>query len=158
MIKKFQTILLILFFSLISSCGYQKVIQDNEPIVYINELYVEGGDKKLAYLIKNEILLISKKNAKNKINLNLKLNKNKIGKIKDKSGKITRYTVELGADLSFKKIGSSKLISKSFNKSGDYDIASNHFDTLSREKSTTSNIAEELTEEISRYLIFYFRN
>ena len=45
MIKKFQTILLILFFSLISSCGYQKVIQDNEPIVYINELYVDGETK-----------------------------------------------------------------------------------------------------------------
>ena len=50
------------------------------------------------YLVKNEIMLISKENAKNKIDIQLKLNKNKIGKIKDKSGKITRYTIELQAD------------------------------------------------------------
>ena len=88
----------------------------------------------------------------------LKLNQSKVGKIKDKSGKVTRYTIELAADLSIKKINDTKLISKSFNKSGDFDIATNHFDTLNKENSTTENIAKEITEEITRYLIFYFKN
>lgn len=156
--KKIQIVLILLISTLLISCGYKKVAQNNEPIIYINEFSIEGGNKRLAYLVKNEILLISKKNAENKININLKLNKSKIGKIKDKSGKVTRYTIELAADLSIKKINDTKLISKSFNKSGDFDIATNHFDTLNKENSTTENIAKEITEEITRYLIFYFKN
>ena len=156
--KKIQIILILLISTLLISCGYKKVAQNNEPIIYINEFSIEGGNKRLAYLVKNEILLISKKNAENKININLKLNKSKIGKIKDKSGKVTRYTIELAADLSIKKINDTKLISNSFNKSGDFDIATNHFDTLNKENSTTENIAKEITEEITRYLIFYFKN
>ena len=156
--KKIQIILILLISTLLISCGYKKVVQNNEPILYINEISIEGGNKRLEYLVKNEILLISKKNAENKININLKLNKSKIGKIKDKSGKVTRYTIELAADLSIKKINDTKLISKSFNKSGDFDIATNHFDTLNKENSTTENIAKEITEEITRYLIFYFKN
>tara|TARA_B100001029_G_C15056889_1_gene455103 strand:- start:99 stop:575 length:477 start_codon:yes stop_codon:yes gene_type:complete len=156
--KKFKIILMLLISTFLFSCGYKKVVQNNEPIVYINNFNIEGGNKRLAYLIKNEILLISKENAENKIDIDIKLNKNKIGKIKDKSGKVTRYTIELGADLSFKEVNNTKLIGKSFNKSGDFDIASNHFDTLNRENTTTSNIAEEITEEISRYLILYFKN
>lgn len=156
--KKIQIVLILLISTLLISCGYKKVAQNNEPIIYINEFSIEGGNKRLAYLVKNEILLISKKNAENKININLKLNKSKIGKIKDKSGKVTRYTIELAADLSIKKINDTKLISKSFNKSGDFDIATNHFDTLNKENSTTENITKEITEEITRYLIFYFKN
>ena len=156
--KKIQIVLILLISTLLISCGYKKVAQNNEPVIYINEFSIEGGNKRLAYLVKNEILLISKKNAENKININLKLNKSKIGKIKDKSGKVTRYTIELAADLSIKKINDTKLISKSFNKSGDFDIATNHFDTLNKENSTTENIAKEITEEITRYLIFYFKN
>ena len=156
--KKIQIVLILLISTLLISCGYKKVAQNNEPIIYINEFSIEGGNKRLAYLVKNEILLISKKNAENKININLKLNKSKIGKIKDKSGKVTRYTIELAADLSIKKINDTKLISKSFNKSGDFDIATNHFDTLNKENSTTENITKEITEEITRHLIFYFKN
>ena len=156
--KKIQIVLILLISTLLISCGYKKVAQNNEPIIYINEFSIEGGNKRLAYLVKNEILLISKKNAENKINVNLKLNQSKVGKIKDKSGKVTRYTIELAADLSIKKINDTKLISKSFNKSGDFDIATNHFDTLNKENSTTENIAKEITEEITRYLIFYFKN
>ena len=158
MINKIKFTIIFTFVLALTSCGYQKVIQNDEPLVYINEFNVESSNKRLAYLIKNEILLVSKKNAKNKINLNLKLKKNKIGKIKDKSGKITRYTIELSADLSIKKLDDLSLISKSFNKSGDYNIAGNHFDTLNRENKIVKNIAEELTEEISRYLILYFKN
>ena len=156
--KKIQIILILLISTLLISCGYKKVVQNNEPILFINKFSIEGGNKRLAYLIKNEILLISKKNAENKINVNLKLNKSKVGKIKNKSGKVTRYTIELAADLSIKKINDTKLISKSFNKSGDFDIANNHFDTINRENSTIENIAKEITEEITRYLILYFKN
>ena len=156
--NKAQIILIVLFsFSLIS-CGYKKVIQSNESLIHINKINVQSGNKKLMYLVKNEIMLISKENAKNKIDIQLKLNKNKIGKIKDKSGKITRYTIELQAEISFKKTDNPKVISRSFSESNDYDIADNHFSTINRENTVTKNLVEGLSEDITRYLILYFKN
>jgi len=67
MINKFKFTIIFTFVLALTSCGYQKVIQNDEPLVYINEFNVESSNKRLAYLIKNEILLVSKKNAKNKI-------------------------------------------------------------------------------------------
>ena len=101
--KKTQIVLIIIFSIFLVSCGYKKINQKDTPIIYIKTLEYTG-DKRLGYLIKNQVLLTSQKNAKNNLEINLSLDKNKTPKDKNEAGKIIKFTVALNADLTIKNL------------------------------------------------------
>jgi len=112
---------------------------------------VTGGSQGFGYAISKRLYDSGAKI----VNIDIDTKANAEAKAKNEINFIDIFEVDI---TNFKEVNNTKLIGKSFNKSGDFDIASNHFDTLNRENTTTSNIAEEITEEISRYLILYFKN
>ena len=112
----------------------------------------------MGYLIKNQVLLTSQKNAKNNLEINLSLDKNKTPKDKNEAGKIIKFTVALNADLTIKNLDNMKTIDKSFVQVIDYNVQKNHFETISEERSVTINIAEKIAEDIIRYLTLSYGN
>ena len=157
MLKKIQIILIILFSFFLVSCGYKKVIQNDAPVIYIKK-FDYSGNKRLGYIIKNQVLLASQDGAKNTLEIQLNLEKNKFSKNKNKSGKITRFTVQLEADISIKNLENMEIINRSFNQTGDYQVQDNHFETINTEKNVTSNLVEKISEEIVTYLMLSYRN
>lgn len=157
MTKKIQTILIIFFSIFLVSCGYKKVFQSNVPIIYIKN-FDYTGDNKLGYLIKNEVLLASQKNANNILEIILDLEKNKLIKTKNKSGKAERYTIQLDANVSIKNLNNMKIIDKSFNQTIDYNVQNNHFDTINEENSVKTIAAEKIAEDIVKYLMLSYNN
>jgi len=155
--KKTQIVLIIIFSIFLVSCGYKKINQKDTPIIYIKTLEYTG-DKRLGYLIKNQVLLISQKNAKNNLEINLSLDKNKTPKDKNEAGKIIKFTVALNVDLTIKNLDNMKTIDKSFVQAIDYNVQKNHFETINEEKSVTINIAERIAEDIIRYLTLSYGN
>ena len=139
----------------ISSCGFKPINQLNQKKHSINEVEIEG-EKRIGYLIKNEILLNSSSDAKDKFNIKLNINKKKEIKDKNIAGKISSYRIILNITLSLEDMRSSKKTSNNFSKSTIYDVAKNHSDTLSNEKNATKNLTEIISEDINNFLRIYF--
>ena len=73
---KSKIIYLSLFCLLISlsACGFKKVRDSNIDLFYANNI-ITNGDKKFGYYVKNEILLNSSRNSKNKNNMIIDISK-----------------------------------------------------------------------------------
>jgi len=150
MSKKINIIFIFALSFLLLSCGFKKINQSDNQI-YLQNVNVQG-ESRIAYLIKNDILLISNKNAKNKYDVNLTILKNKSVKIKDKTGKVTRYNIRLSGDLLLTNNDSLEKTKKSFYHNSDFDVDANHTSTISNEKNAFSNTVQQLSEEIKNYI------
>jgi hypothetical protein len=153
MSKKIIIIFILPFFFL--SCGFKKINMDN-PLVDLNVVIV--GENRIAYVIKNNILLISNKDAVKKYDINIEISKNKKIKIKDKTGKVTRYELSIRANLTIKDKATQKNINKSFSKSSGYQVSPSHTNTIANEKSVIKNLTQQLSDELTNFIIFSNKN
>ena len=151
-------IILILSLSLLlASCGFKIVNQQNMDIIDIQSINVIG-EKRIGYSLKNNILLISKSNSKNKYDVQIKITKKKTNKIKDSGGKVTRYNLSIAANLELINLDNKKKIQRIFLRNADYNIAKIHSDTITNEKKTALNITKQLSEDIISFITLAMRN
>ena len=153
--KNICLVIIVLLSVAVSSCGFKKINDQEVNLIYISKFKLDG-EKRVGYIIKNQILLISDKLGKNNIEITLKAQKSKNTKEKDKTGKMSKETVTITAIIDIKT--DERIITRSFSKSGDYDIANSHSDTITREKKITSNITEQVAENVVKFLKLTFRN
>ena len=112
-----------------------------------------NGDKRLAYILKNNLSLISKTESKNTYDLSINLTNSKSSKIKDATGKTTRFNLVLNGDL--KLTNNKKIVyNRLFTVNNDYDVSKNHSDTIRNEKNSIQNNVDTLSEEITKYIQF----
>jgi ribosome-binding protein aMBF1 (putative translation factor) len=156
MLMKKNIILIFVLTILTISCGYQKISQ-NYPLVYLQNIKIDG-ETRLAYIVKNNILLISDQTAKDKYDIEIKIIKKKTNKIKNISGKITRYKLSFSATLMMKNIDTQKIINRNFNINSDYDVAKNYSETIKNEKNASKIAINQLSEEIKKVILFLARN
>ena len=149
-----KLIIAILIFFTCTSCGFKPLNQIEKNNYFVNNINSEG-EKRVAYFLKEKILLNSKTDAKNKFNINLKIKKNKEIKEKKISVKISSYKVTLNVILFIEDIKNSKKISNNFIKSASYNVANNHSDTLTNEKKATDLLTEGISDDIINFLIIY---
>ena len=145
--KKITKHILIFCMFFLIGCGY-KVINRSE----INNFYVADidsiGDRRINYILKNNLVINSKKNSKNV--LNLKLNTNKIKEVKEKNIKnqITKYKITIVVEVKFNLPNNEKkhTISSSYN--GDYLVTTSYSNSLSKEKKLIENLVENIANDI----------
>ena len=156
MLKKNTLTFGFLLLILLPSCGYKKINQDI-PLININKIIINEVSP-IAFKLKNNIILISRDNAKNSYNLDLKIKKTKSSKIKNAGGKVTRYTLGVNVDLTMINIKNQKKNQRSFSKSIDYNTNKIYSETINNEKNTYELIIEELSEEIINFISFDNQN
>lgn len=156
MIKTKNLSILILSLLLLS-CGFKKIDRSNINLVNIQNIKVIG-DQRTSYSLKNEILLISNKNSNNKYDAEITITNQKKIKIKNKAGKATRYDLSITANLKLINLSNNEELVKEFTRSGDYNVAKNHSDTTSNEKSAEENIIQNLSDDIVYFITFLVRN
>lgn len=147
MIKKIAKTILIVSLLLPVGCGYKvinKTNQNNFSIVNIEST----GNRRINYILKNNLLINSKENSENI--LDLKLNSKKTKEIKEKNIKnqITKYKISINVEIKFNLNNSNKTNSINSSFSGDYLVAENHSSTLSNEKTVTENLVENISNDI----------
>ena len=156
MIKKINIILILLFSLLLISCGYKKIIQ-KETNINIQSINVTG-ENRIAYNLKNDIGLITNENSENSFRINLKITKKIDNKIKDTTGKITRFNLTINGDLVLINVKTLEETNKSFSKNQDYDVAENHSDTIKNEKQATKNVTRQLSGEVINFIMLIDKN
>ena len=147
--KKLKFVLSIILFISVSSCGYSR-LNDQSNELRLNMIEI-NGDKRLAYILKNNLSLISKTESKNTYDLSINLTNFKSSKIKDATGKTTRFNLVLNGDL--KLTNSNNVVyNRMFTVNNDYDVSKNHSETIRNEKNSMQNNVDALSEEITKYI------
>ena len=133
----------------LSSCGYSR-LNDQSKEFKFNSIEI-NGEKRLSYILKNNLNILSNPESKKSYDLVINLTSSKTSKIKDTTGKTTRFNVILNGDL--KLTDNNKVVkNRSFTVSNDYDVSNNHSDTIRNEKNSIQNNIDSLSEEITKYI------
>ena len=147
--KKLKFLLVIILLISVNACGYSR-LSDKSNDLKFNTIEI-NGDKRLAYTLKNNLNLLSKVESKNTYNLSINLINSKTSRIKDATGKTTRFNLVLNGDL--KLTDNNKVVyNRMFTVSNDYDVSKNHSDTIRNEKNSMQNNINALSEEIAKYI------
>ena len=147
--KKLKFLLSIILFINVSACGYSR-LNDQSNEFKFNSIKI-NGDKRLSYILKNNLNLISKSESEKSYDLEINLTRSKTSKIKDATGKTTRFSVVLNANLKLTD-NNKTIMNRSFTVSNDYDVSNNHSDTIRNEKNSIQNNIDSLSEEITKYI------
>ena len=147
--KKIKISLYIIIILALSSCGYSR-LNDQSNEFKFNSIEI-NGERRLSYILKNNLNLLSKPESKKSYDLLINLTSSKTSKIKDTTGKTTRFNVVLNGDL--KLTDNNKVVkNRSFIVSSDYDVSNNHSDTIRNEKNSIQRNIDALSEEITKYI------
>lgn len=148
--KKF--LLLLLTFVIFSACGY-KIVNLNELRNFEIKELLSSGDKRVNYLIKNELLLKKNKNFIKKIKVNLETKKTKEIKEKNIQNEITKYEINILVNVKFNILQENSSNYFSINKSGVYEVSKKHSETLNNEKKLIKIISKSIADNIVENLI-----
>ena len=137
----------IILFIVISGCGF-KIVDlskiNNFSVIEINT----NGDKKINYIMKNNILYASKNNKAKQITININTKKDKIIKEKNIKNEITKYEITIIANVTFSEITKNNSYSFTVIKNSSYDVASQNSVTRNNEKKLVSVLSDNLADEI----------
>ena len=147
--KKIKISLYIIIIIGLSSCGYSR-LNDQSNEFKFNSIEI-NGDKRLSYILKNNLNLLSKPESKKSYDLLINLTNSKTSKIKDATGKTTRFNMVLNGELKLTD-DNKVVINRSFAVNNDYDVSNNHSDTIRNEKNSIQNNIDLLSEEITKYI------
>jgi len=157
MIKNIKSILVITLPILLLSCGFKPIHLKNEKLINIQNISIEG-ESRSAYFLKNGILLISDTDSKKIYDIIIKVTKQKNNKIKNMTGKITRYTLLLTTEIELKNLDNNIKIKKTFARNADYNVGTSHSGTINNEKNATKNITQQLLGDIVNFITLSVRD
>ena len=147
--KKLKFLFSIIALISISACGYSK-LSDQSNELRFNTIEI-NGDKRLAYILKNKLTILSKTESKNIYDLSINLSNLKESKIKDATGKTTRFNLVLTGNIKLTD-NNNVVYNRMFTVNNDYDVSKNHSDTIRNEKNSMQNNIDLLSEEITKYI------
>jgi len=136
---------------LLLSCGFKQI--QGKKKIQIQNINI-SGENRIAYVLKNNISLMSDNNSKNKYDVEINIKKEKKNKIKDLAGRVIRYELFIEADFKLTDLNDNKIIQKKFIKNSDYTVGSSHSGTIDNERNATKNIIRQLSEDINNFITF----
>ena len=146
---------LLLLLILISSCGF-KIIDMSEQTNFSIDGFESKGERKINFIIKNNLLKFSKKNT-NRISLELETKKTRNIKEKNIKNEITKYEILIIANATIEKKIDNTKFNISVNSNGDYSVADQNSTTRNNEKQLikilSKNLSEKIINEINLKLI-----
>ena len=153
----YNKFILIIILSLLISCGYKPSNQKNNNLVYLQNIEIIG-EQRISYILKNNILLVSNKDSKNRYAAKIEIVKKKKDKVKNKNGKILRYNLALNTDLELTNLQNNTKVIKTFSRDANYEVATIHSNTIKNENNVTKNLIQQISDDIVNFLNILMRN
>ena len=142
--NKISNYILILSLLLLTNCGYQAVLNNQNYQFSINVNKI-NGDQKINSLIINRLKQLEKNE---KIyNLNLTSNKEKLIISKDSKGDPSIFEIKINVNYVVKK-DEEILISNKINKKTTYNNIADKFELENYEKNIINNLVSEISDNI----------
>ena len=143
----FFKVVIILF--LLTGCGF-KVVNQSELIDFNIENISISGDKRISYIIKNNLLPYSNSDGKKLVNIEIDINKNKFIKEKNIKNEITKFEISIDASVQYR---SEKTGRFQISKQGDFNVSRQYSQTLINEKNLIKMLSESIADNIIEELI-----
>ena len=132
---------------LLSNCGF-KVVNESDFMNFKITNLTSSGEQRINYKLKNLLLTGSQDNNENLITLDLKTQKKKEVKEKNIKNEITKYNVIIIVKVEIKILDNLKVDNFVVKKDGEYNVSTNHSQSLSNEKKLINNLVVDLGEII----------
>ena len=142
--NKIANYILILPLLLLTNCGYEAILNNQNYQFSINVNKI-NGDQKINSLIINSFKQL-KENEK-KYNLSLTSNKEKLIISKDSKGDPSIFEIKINVNYVVKKDGEI-LISNKINKKTTYNNITDKFELENYEKTIINNLVSEISDNI----------
>lgn len=140
----------IIFFFILSACGYNPIYQSNQKNYIFNEI-VMSGEKKLIRQIISALSFKEDKTNEKLSTILLDIKKNKISTSKNTKGQITSYRLTISLNLIIEE-NSKKIKEKKIVKDLTYNTKENKFDLAEYEKQVEQNLMQQIIEEVNIFL------
>ena len=146
-ILKFSWIICVVV--ILNGCGF-KVVDRYETNNFTVVSVETEGEKRVNYKLRNKILFNSNPSGSEKINLFITTKKEKLIKEKNIKNEITKYSINILANIKLNVLGNEQLNKFEVRKSMDYDVTTKYSTTLNNEKKIINLIIDHLAEQILR--------
>ena len=142
-----KKIILILSLLILANCGFKSILTTKNVNFKINKIEIQNNDS-VSLKIKKKLQIYTRNDSPDKI-YNLKINSKKNRAITSKDTKGNPLTYEITISTELEIFIEDKFIKKiAFKKDFNYNNRSNKFSLKQYEKSTTTNLINQITENI----------
>ena len=147
-----KKIILILSLLILANCGFKSILTTKNVNFKINKIEIQNNDS-ISLKIKKKLQIYTRNDSPDKI-YNLKINSKKNRAITSKDTKGNPLTYEITISTELEIFIEDKFIKKiAFKKDFNYNNRSNKFSLKQYEKSTTTNLINQITENIMMNLL-----
>ncbi len=136
----------------LSGCGFKPIKFSELSNFQIAEIET-FGDKRINYIIRNNLSIYSKDNQENLISIKIETSKKKAVKEKNINNEITKYEIDINSEISFKLIKNNKSANFIINKSGVYNLTNQYSQSLNNEKKLIERLSEKIAQEAINKII-----
>ena len=142
-----KKIILILSLLILANCGFKSILTTKNVNFKINKIEIQNNDS-ISLKIKKKLQIYTRNDSPDKIyNLKIISKKNRAITSKDTKGNPLTYEITISTELEI--FIEDKFIKKiAFKKDFNYNNRSNKFSLKQYEKSTTTNLINQITENI----------
>ena len=142
-----KKIILILSLLILANCGFKSILTTKNVNFKINKIEIQNNDS-ISLKIKKKLQIYTRNDSPDKI-YNLKINSKKNRAITSKDTKGDPLTYEITISTKLEIFIADKFIKKiAFKKSFNYNNRSNKFDLKQYEKNNTTNLINQISENI----------
>ena len=138
-----------------SSCSYQKMNSADQKKFYIQEFEIDG-DYKESFVIQKNIQRFSNKESSNRIKIVVDLIKKKTIKEKNIQNKVTKYNLELSADVKIVDLSTNQEIRRVFKANQTYNVEDSYSSTVNNSKEANNSLIDRIVDEILDQLRIYY--
>ena len=149
MIKRLFLLKSVIIIFLVTGCGF-KVVNQSQIIDFNIDNISTAGDKRISYIIKNNLLPYSKSDGKKLLNIEIDINKNKSIKERNIKNEITKFQISITAFVQYRSEKNGKF---QISKRGNFNVSNQYSQTLNNEKKLIEMLSESIAESIIEELI-----
>ncbi len=149
MIKRLFLLKSVIIIFLVTGCGF-KVVNQSQIIDFNIDNISTAGDKRISYIIKNNLLPYSKSDGKKLLNIEIDINKNKSIKERNIKNEITKFQISITAFVQYRSEKNGKF---QISKRGNFNVSNQYSQTLNNEKKLIKMLSESIAESIIEELI-----
>ena len=148
-------ILTLIFFIIVTGCGFKAVNLSETNNFSISEI-TSTGDKKINYIIKNKLISNTNNNSIEKLKLTIDSVKTKTIKERNIKNEITKYKVSVAVLVNVNSIIKDNSNKISITEDGEYNVDLQNATNRNKEKNLIKSLSQKITNkilnEINNYL------
>tara|TARA_E500000178_G_C17034473_1_gene762559 strand:+ start:4522 stop:4995 length:474 start_codon:yes stop_codon:yes gene_type:complete len=155
---KYISLKIIVLIFLFSSCGFKTYDNSFSNRIKITNVKAEG-ENRINLKIKDKLIKKSDKTNNNEVDLSIKTFQKKSVREKNNKNKITKYEINIIAEVKFEEIGGQKKEGQfSVNKKREFYVGDNNLANFDTEKREIEILTDIIVKEIYLALLLEFND